>query len=300
MRRMKTRQAIYLLIILPFLAGLFACSPSNQVESTPSPIPSTPVPAPTSTPAPPTLTPTPTPLGCLNEPGKLKEGKVDATKPAQEFLIYLPPCYDESTDLHYPVLYLLHGQTYLDDQWPRLGVVDIANKLILSGKAPPFIIVFPDDRYWNLPPGPGFGIRLVSYLIPYIDQNYRTLTDREHRALGGLSRGGGWTIRLGFEHWQMFGALGLHSPVVFSDDGQFLDRWLIAIPKESFPRLWIDIGDADAELTGTRYLEYLLTQYSLPHEFHFYQGAHTEKYWSAHVDEYIKWYVEGWKEPAAP
>jgi len=300
MRRMKTRQAIYLLIIIPFLAGLFACSPSNQVEPTPSPIPSTPVPAPSSTPAPPTLTSTPTPLGCLSGPGKLKEGKVDTTNPAQEYLIYLPPCYDELTDLHYPVLYLLHGQTYLDDQWPRLGAVDIANKLILSGEAPPFIIVFPDDRYWNLPPGPGFGIRLVSYLIPYIDQNYRTLTDREHRALGGLSRGGGWTIRLGFEHWQMFGALGLHSPVVFSDDGQFLDSWLNAIPKESFPRLWIDIGDADAELKGIRYLEYLLTQHSLPHEFHFYQGAHTEKYWSAHVDEYIKWYVEGWKKPVTP
>jgi enterochelin esterase-like enzyme len=297
---MKTRQAIYLLIILPFLAGLFACSPSSQVEPTPSPIPSTPTPAPSSTPAPPTLTPTPTPLGCLSEPGKLKEGKVDTTNPAQEYLIYLPPCYDELTDLHYPVLYLLHGQTYLDDQWPRLGAVDTANKLILSGEAPPFIIVFPDDRYWNLPPGPGFGIRLVSYLIPNIDQNYRTLTDRKHRALGGLSRGGGWAIQLGFQHWQMFGALGLHSPVIFVNDGQYIPIWLREIPGDSFPRLWIDIGDADAELTGTRLLEATLTAWDLPHEFHFYQGAHTEKYWSAHVDEYIKWYVEGWKEPAAP
>ena len=89
---------------------------------------------------------------------------------------------------------------YFDNQWVRLGVVEEADKLILSGKAPPFIIVFPDDQYWNTPPGPGFGGRLISYLIPYIDQTYRTLTDRKYRALGGLSRGGGWTIRLGFEN----------------------------------------------------------------------------------------------------
>jgi len=298
MRSMKTRQAIYPLIILSFLAGLFACSSLNQVNPTPSPIPSTP--APSSTPAPPTLTPTSTPSDCLTKPGKLEQGKIDVTNPAQEYLIYLPPCYDELTDSRYPVLYLLHGQTYIDDQWIRLGAVDIADKLILSGEAPPFIIVFPDDRYWNLPPGPGFGVRLITYLIPYIDQNYRTLTDRKYRALGGLSRGGGWTIRLGFENWQMFGSLGLHSPVVFANDGQYLERWLNAIPKESFPRLWIDIGDADAELSVTRNLEYILTQLSLPHEFHFYQGAHTEQYWSAHVEEYIKWYVEGWKESAAP
>lgn len=304
MRRMKTRQAIFLLVILPLLAGLFACSPSNQVEPTPSSIPSTPVPS--STPTPPTLTPTPTPLGCLSKPGKLNEGKVDATNPAQEFLIYLPPCYDEMTDLHYPVLYLLHGLPFPADnfpvgyQWINIGAPAAADKLILSGEAPPFIIVFPDDRYWNLPPGPGFGVRLISYLIPYIDQNYRTLTDRKFRALGGLSSGGGWTIRLGFENWQMFGTLGLHSPAVKANDGQYLDRWLTAIPKESFPRLWIDIGDADAELSNARNLEYLLTLRSQPHEFHLYQGAHTEQYWGAHVDEYIKWYVEGWKGPATP
>jgi enterochelin esterase-like enzyme len=295
---MKTRQAIILLIMLPFLTGLFACAPLNQVKPTPSPIPSTP--APSSTPAPPTLTPTPTPLGCLSKPGKLMEGKVDATKPAQEYLIYLPPCYDEKTDMHYPVLYLLHGQTYTDDQWPRLGAVDIADRLILSGEATPFIIVFPDDQYWNLPPGPGFGERLIAYLIPYIDQNYRTLTDRKYRALGGLSRGGGWTIQLGLQHWQMFGTLGLHSPVIFVNDGQYIPIWLREIPVDSFPRLWIDIGDADAELTGTRMLEAILTARDLPHEFHFYQGAHTEKYWGAHVEEYIKWYVEGWKETVTP
>ena len=94
----------------------------------------------------------------------------------------------------------------------------------------------------------------------------------------------------------MFGALGMHSPVVFVDDGQYLARWLNVIPRESFPRLWIDIGDADAELSNALNLEYLIAQRSLPHEFHLYQGAHTEAYWGAHVDQYIKWYVDGWSD----
>ena len=68
---------------------------------------------------------------------------------------------------------LLHGQTYTDDQWVRLGAATIADQLILAGEAPPFIIVFPDDRYWNLVSGPAFGARLVDALIPYIDATYR-------------------------------------------------------------------------------------------------------------------------------
>ena len=112
-------------------------------------------------------------------------------------MIYLPPCYDERIEINYPVLYLLHGQTYTDDQWIRLGVPNILDNLIHSGESQPFIIVFPDDRYWNLPAGPGFGERLVDSLIPYIDQTYRTLPDRNHRAIGGMSRGAGWALRLG-------------------------------------------------------------------------------------------------------
>src|SRR6185503_3044308 len=111
----------------------------------------------------------------------------------------------------------------------------------ISGEAAPFIIVFPDDRYWNLPPGPGFGNRLIGDLIPYVDETYRTLADRQRRALGGLSRGGGWTVRLGLGHWELFGTLGLHSPVVFVSDASYVDDWIAAIPSNSLPRLWLDI-----------------------------------------------------------
>jgi enterochelin esterase-like enzyme len=227
----------------------------------------------------------------------VEEGSLESTSPAQEFRIYLPRCYDEQTDQRYPVLYLLHGQTYTDDQWIRLGAATAADSLILSGEADPFIIVFPDDRYWNLPPGADFGPRVVDELIPYIDTTYRTLAERNRRAIGGLSRGAGWALRLGLTHPDLFGSLGLHSLAVLQTDASQIRKWLIDIPPGSQPRVFMDIGDNDPELAMASRVESQFNQFGLAHEWHLYNGAHTEDYWSAHVEEYLRWYTEGWDQP---
>ncbi len=221
-----------------------------------------------------------------------------STKPAQEYLIYLPPCYVERPDRRYPVLYLLHGQTYKADQWIRLGAVKAVDDLILSGESMPFIIVFPDDRYWySSESGPSFGVRLVDGLIPYIDQTYRTLPDRNHRAIGGLSRGAGWALRLGLTRWETFGHIGLHSLAVLETDGNSIDGWLKAIPASAHPVIYMDIGKSDAELGRAKLVETSFTKYQIPHELHIYIGEHTEDYWAAHVEEYIRWYAEEWNNP---
>ncbi len=295
MARMITRQAQLTWLVCALLLGLWACTPPTQPTPSPTFVPPTITPSP----LPPTVTPTVTPLACLIQPGRVEPGVLETTKPPQAYLIYLPPCYDQQTDLKYPVLYLLHGQTYTDDQWVRLGAVTVADRLILSGQAPPFIMVFPDDRYWNLPPGPEFGDRLINHLIPYVDKTYRTLADSAHRALGGLSRGGGWTLELGLKNPSLFGSLGLHSPAVFVEDASSVQDWIAAIPPESFPRLWLDVGDQDEETGYARLLDDLLAQSGIAHEFHVFSGDHTEAYWSQHVEEYIRWYVQGWMPPPA-
>lgn len=284
------------LFFLSLLIGFWSCSPLDEPVITPTPIPATATE--TSTSFPPTLTPTATPLGCLTQPGRVEQGAVQETVPPQEYLIYLPPCYDEKPETKYPVLYLLHGQTYIDDQWVRLGAVTAADRLILSGEASPFIIVFPDDRYWNAPAGPGFGQRLIDYLIPYIDRNYRTLADRDNRALAGMSRGAGWTLRLGLKRWELFGTLGLHSLAAFGADRPFLEDWLGLIPPESWPNIFIDVGESDTELGFNSLFEGMLTQYGIPHEWHLYPGAHNEAYWRAHVEEYLRWHTEIWMQQA--
>lgn len=238
--------------------------------------------------------PTVTPMVCRTLPGRVEEGALDSFKPAQEFRVYLPPCYDENADERYPVLYLLHGQTYTDDQWIRLGATRIVDALILSGESRPFIIVFPDDRYWNLEAGPGFGDRLVNDLIPYIDSTYRTLPDREHRAIGGMSRGAGWSLRLGLSEWRLFGTVGLHSLAVLQKDYSRLKGWVASIPPVSRPQVFMDVGDADPELLMAQQVEAQLNDFDISYEWHLYSGAHTEEYWSAHVEEYMRWYAAQW------
>ena len=93
------------ILLLALLAGLWACAPSTEPDSHADADPATSTQTPT--PLPPTLTPTATPLGCLTQPGRVDQGVVQETVPPQEYLIYLPPCYDEKPDERYPVLYLV-------------------------------------------------------------------------------------------------------------------------------------------------------------------------------------------------
>jgi enterochelin esterase-like enzyme len=290
---MMNRQAHLFLIFFPLLLLISACFPSPEIALAPTFTSPPPTATSTFTPSPIPPTFTPTPLSCLAQPGEIKADVVSTTNPPQEFLIYLPPCYFES-EQEYPVLYLLHGQTYTQDQWVRLGSPQIADSLIHSGESIPFIIVFPDDRFWNLPAGAGFGDRLIHHLIPYVEANYRTRTETQYRSLGGLSRGGGWTIQLGFQYPNLFGSLGLHSPAIFKDGSASIEKIIQNIPEESRPRLWMDVGDNDRELESILVFEEILTRNGYIHESHFYAGNHSEEYWSAHVEEYLRWYVSGW------
>jgi enterochelin esterase-like enzyme len=293
---MKTRQAIGKTVLLALFTVLFACSSPSQPAPTLTHIPPTLTPEPTSTNTslPPSETPTSTPLACLSQPGQVEERLLESTDPPQAYFIYLPPCYDEKTDQRYPVLYLLHGQTYTADQWIRLGAVESIDKLILSGEARPFIVVFPDDHYWYSPAGTTFGQRLVGDLIPYIDSTYRTLPNRDYRAIGGMSRGAGWSLQLGLTRPDLFSVLGLHSLAVFQNDGTRIEGWLDAIPPGSHLSIFMDIGEDDQELKKARAVEAKLTEAGFPHEWHLYQGAHTEEYWGEHVEEYLRWYAEQW------
>jgi enterochelin esterase-like enzyme len=213
-----------------------------------------------------------------------------------QYRVYLPPCYDEHAHRRYPVLYLIHGQSYTDDQWDRLGADETASALIVSGEVLPFIIVMPRDMVWTQPSEDGFGEALVQVLIPTIEEEYRTLPGREFRAIGGLSRGASWAIHLGLSRWQLFSAIGAHSPPVFWEDIHSIALWLEVIPAEALPRIYMDIGEDDRPevMDSAVWFEGVLTSKGLPHEWHLFQGEHDEDYWKAHVEQYLRWYAGGW------
>jgi enterochelin esterase-like enzyme len=212
------------------------------------------------------------------------------------YRIYLPPCYDELPEQYYPVLYLIHGQTYTDTQWDRLGAPEIADRLIATGETAAFIIVMPRDRIWLEPTEDNFGLAVEQSLIPWVDENYRTIPDRTHRAIGGLSRGGAWAIHLGLSHPELFSAVGVHSGFVFHSDVQPLYLWLYNMPEGMVPRISVDIADGDRpEITeSATWLEEVLTRFDIPHEWHMYVGEHEESYWKLHLEDYMLWYTMEW------
>jgi enterochelin esterase-like enzyme len=240
--------------------------------------------------------PTPTAISCQSGEIESQRLKSELLEAPLKYLVYLPPCYDLQTDRDYPVIYLFHGQTYSNTHWIDLGAVEIANRLISDGELAPFLMVFPYDRdHYDPPTINPFGEAVLTDLIPTIDQTYRTIPDRQHRAIGGISRGGNWAAHLGLQHPEMFGAIGLHSTPIFSTDTnpEIID-WLEVIPIDTFPRLFIDAGKNDRWLQFTLDFVDLIDQANLPHEWHLYPGFHEDVYWQAHLEQYIRWYAAPW------
>jgi enterochelin esterase-like enzyme len=279
-----------LLLPTPFASPAYtlaAAAPSETPEPT---VTLTASPNPTNLPA---------PFICRESRGAILEDSL----PSQhvplplEYRLYLPPCYDQQLDRRYPVLYLIHGKGFNHDQWDRLGIDESADILISKGEIQPFLIVMPRDRSWVRPERDGFGQALIEDLLPLIDQTYRTLPEREYRALGGLSRGASWTIHLGLSYWELFGTLGAHSLPVFWTDRARIPNWLEEIPPDEMPRIYLDIGEKDFSetLRWAAWFEELLTGQGVPHEWHLNPGYHDEAYWEAHIEDYIRWYGGGWE-----
>jgi len=247
----------------------------------------------------PIVTSSPTPAVCRDHYGSIEYRELlsDYFQAPLSVRIYLPPCYNFDTGKHYPVLYVLHGQSSNDDQWDRLGLDEMADELILEGKIIPLIIVMPREP--NLLANENeskFGETVTQALIPWIDEEYRTINTRECRAIGGLSRGAAWAMRIGFVNWELFNAIGTHSFAPFSGDFYNFPYWLQEIPDEQIPRVYMDMGTQDFMLNPASLFEDRLTKYHVAHEWIINNGTHNEEYWKNHVEDYLLWYTFPWEE----
>jgi enterochelin esterase-like enzyme len=209
--------------------------------------------------------------------------------------IYLPPCYARS-DQAYPVLYLMHGLNFTETQWEMLGAGTTADRLIAAGAIAPLIIVLPRDRG-----DPRLDPAFVVDLVPYIDGHFRTRPSAAYRAIGGLSHGGGWSIHLGLHYPDVFGRVGAHSPAIFWGDDNNILRYVRAIVKGgSAPAVYIDIGDVDAVPQSAVWLDRILASFNFKHTYLVQSGGHDERYWSAHLGDYLRFYAAGWRPTPPP
>jgi enterochelin esterase-like enzyme len=218
----------------------------------------------------------------------------------ESYRIYLPPGYDQG-DRRYPVLYLLHGWPYDETHWDLLGIDEEADARIVAGQLHPFIIVLPgaDDSgvYVTTSGGSGsFEEQLVNELMPHIDTAFRTVQTREARAIGGISRGGVWSLEIAFSHPDAYGIVGAHSPALSANQAPsvFDPFTLLKEPGVEALRIYLSVGDADWARPATVELHQALQEGGIASQLAIHSGAHLDQLWQEHLGEYLAFYAAGW------
>lgn len=290
--------------------------PTSSPTATPSPSPApsltpTPLASPTETASPtPIASPTPvqvvtiTPQQVTRAPlaGRVEQGLYfsQVTGKEEPYRVYLPPGYDQE-DRRYPVLYLLHGWPYDESHWDNLGVDEVADVGIVQGVFQPFIIVLPGadahGLYVTSSGGAGsFEEQLVNELMPHIDATFRSVQTREARAIGGISRGGVWSLEIAFRHPDAFGIVGAHSPALSASraPAAFDPFALLNEPGVAGLRIYLSAGDADWALQMTVELHQALEAQGIAHQLDIHAGAHQDLLWQQHIGEYLAFYTAGW------
>ncbi|OLY94399.1 enterochelin esterase [Cnuella takakiae] len=186
-------------------------------------------------------------------------------------VVYTPPGYDKNNAARYPVFYLISGTTDTEETFFKVGRTNlILDNLIAAGKAKPMIVVMPygnvdarvaEQKGGVKPADPvgresedamrrmrGFSDDMTQNIIPYIDKAYRTIPNRDNRAIGGFSRGGGQTLRTAFWNMNQFAWVCCYSAYLPPSemDGSYAS--LVSNPdatNKQLKLLWVGVGTED-------------------------------------------------------
>jgi enterochelin esterase-like enzyme len=216
---------------------------------------------------------------------KVERGKVETVEydsksvgAKRKMVIYVPPGY--SKDTKYPVFYLLHGAGGNETHWSRLGAAAvILDNLLADKKVVPMIVVMPNGS----PGGRGAEARnafendLLKDIIPYVEANYSVKAGAEHRALAGLSMGGGQSLRIGLKNLDRFAWIGGFSSALFGASAN-----LITDPADANKKirlLWVSCGDKDTLMNANKTFHGALEEKKVAHVWHIDAGAHTFPVW---------------------
>jgi enterochelin esterase family protein len=240
--------------------------------------------------------------------------------------IYTPPGY-EAGNQKYPVFYLLHGANDTDDAWPSVGrACFILDNLLADKKIKPMIVVMPAGHQ----PGQAgiggaaarsgdasavnpFTNEFMTDIMPYVQKHYRTLPDRQHRAIAGLSMGGAQTLDIAFRHLDMFAYVGVFSSGATLGGGRRgsaapatgvapaatpapppqpdwetlhktdLDN---AALKKGLKLIWLSTGLDDGLITNTRSTVEMLKKHGFEPVFKESAGAHSWFNWRNYLIEF--------------
>jgi enterochelin esterase-like enzyme len=185
-------------------------------------------------------------------------------------VIYTPPGYDKDATKKYPVYYLISGTTDTEETFFKVGRTNlILDNLIAEGKAKPMIVVMPygnmeariaEQKGDGKPADPvrdspdaitrmrRFEQDLTKNVIPYVDKTYRTIANRDNRAIGGFSRGGGQTLRTAFWNMDKFSWICAYSANLPSNEMEGTYASIVSNPEatnKQLKLLWVSVGNED-------------------------------------------------------
>lgn len=206
--------------------------------------------------------------------------------------VYTPPGY--SADRKYPVLYLLHGIGGDETEWQRACKPEvILDNLIADGKVLPMILVMPNGRaqkndraegnvFAAAPAFEKFEADLLGDVIPAIESRYSVIADREHRALAGLSMGGGQSLNFGLAHLDKFAWVGgFSSAPNTKQPPQLLPDPETA--RQQLKLLWLACGNQDGLINISQRVHAYLKEHHVPHIWHVDSHGHDPTEWSKNL-----------------
>ncbi len=212
----------------------------------------------------------------------------------RKMVIYTPPGY--SKDNKYPVLYLLHGSGDDETGWTTKGsAATILDNLYAAKKIVPIIVVMPNGFARRAsapgasapvpPTGPAgsrgsgnnnsaFEDDLLKDVVPFVESHYAVQADREHRAVAGLSMGGGQALSIGLGHLDEFAWVGGFSSAL-------RDRNNLVSPDAAakLRLLWLSCGDRDSLMAASKTFLSTLEEKKVPHVWHVDSGGHEWPVW---------------------
>lgn len=233
----------------------------------------------------------------------------------RQFTVYLPKSYEVNKDKKYPILYLLHGVYGIDQDWFLRGhAKDVADQLMASGEACEMIIVSPNaggnpyagdwNGYFDMP-GWSYETFFYKEFLPYIESHYRVVGDKQHRAIAGLSMGGGGTTCYSQHHSDMYCAAYAMSALMdipqtgavpSKDPGDKMSILNQSVTEHSCIKYVVNADDAaktqlktikwfidcgDDDFLFDRNIEFIQAMHKagIPCEFRVRDGGHTWEYW---------------------
>jgi enterochelin esterase-like enzyme len=225
----------------------------------------------------------------------------------REAIVYFPPGYEGGSE-SYPVLYLLHGAGGDENTWIDRGLANvILDNLIADGRLDPLIVVMPYGYTTRLGEGERrrgagdyktdmeeFAVDMIGDLIPQIESRYPVMADREHRAIAGLSMGGGQSFAIGLTHPELFSRIaGFSSAMQIANSPAWGGVDMAAalanadVINEQIDMLWVGCGTGDSLFNANRSCSEQLSEAGVEHSFRVTLGGHTMEVWQRYLYEVL-------------